>query len=260
MPAVRTDDGVSISYKALGAGPLHLLFLHGWGGSGGYWDGMLKYFDLNGLYAITPSYRGHGDSDKPTTGYTLERFAKDMFAVANDANADRFVLVGFSMSGKYAQYMTLMEPDRVLGEVLIAPCGAGELAFPEEMARSWCDAVGNRHRIKELLTPFYALPAKPELMDAFLDDFVKIPRVALEQTIHMFAKTSFIEKVKAIRAPTLVIAGVDDPVLTPEYMRQNLIAQIPGSRLVVLPCGHEIPHEMPSETAALLSAFVAGLR
>lgn len=260
MPTVRTDDGVNISYQTFGAGPRDLLFLHGWGGSGAYWDEMLKHVDLTGLRAITPSYRGHGDSDKPATGYTLERFAKDMFAVADHAKANRFVLVGFSMSGKYAQYMTLMEPDRVFGQVLIASCAASELPFPEETARSWCDAVGNRDRIKVLLAPFITLPIKPELMEAFLDDFVRIPQVALAETIKMFAATSFIDRVKAIRAPTLIIGGAFDPLLTPDYLRQNLIAQIPGSRLVVLPCGHETPQEMPSETAALLDAFLAGLR
>ncbi len=56
MPTVRTDDGVNIAYKTLGVGPRDLLFLHGWGGSGAYWDEMLKHLDLTGLRAVTPSY------------------------------------------------------------------------------------------------------------------------------------------------------------------------------------------------------------
>lgn len=32
-----------------------------------------------------------------------------------------------------------------------------------------------------------------------------------------------------------------------------------GSRWSRLPCGHEIPQEMPHQTAAILKAFVAGL-
>ncbi|MCI0721611.1 MAG: alpha/beta hydrolase [Acidobacteria bacterium] len=56
-----------------------LLFLHGWGGSARYWDEALKNLDLTGLRAITTSFRGHGDSDTPATGYCIERFAEDMF-------------------------------------------------------------------------------------------------------------------------------------------------------------------------------------
>src|SRR5262245_15764576 len=78
MPNVRAGDGVTISYSTAGDGPLNLLFLHGWGGSGRYFDEMLKHMRLAGLRAVLPSYRGHGDSDKPATGYTLEQFANDM--------------------------------------------------------------------------------------------------------------------------------------------------------------------------------------
>jgi len=30
---VHTDDGVTIAYTTIGAGPRNLLFSHGWGGS-----------------------------------------------------------------------------------------------------------------------------------------------------------------------------------------------------------------------------------
>ncbi len=260
MPTAHTDDGIKISYQAFGEGPRNLLFLHGWGGSGAYWDEMLQQMDLIGLRAITPSYRGHGDSDKPATGYTLERFARDIFAVADHAGANTFVLVGFSMSGKFAQYMTVTQPERVRGLVLVAPAAASALSFPAELARTWCDAAGRRDLIREILAPFIRIPIKGELMDAFVEDFVKIPRVALEETVNMFSKISFIERVKEIRAPTLVLGGAHDPILTPDYLRQEVIGHIPRARLVILPCGHEIPQEMPAETAALLTAFLAGLR
>ena len=57
MPTVRTDDDVRISYKTIGDGPRDLLFLHGWGGSGSYFDEMLKHVDLN---ACAQSFRATG--------------------------------------------------------------------------------------------------------------------------------------------------------------------------------------------------------
>jgi pimeloyl-ACP methyl ester carboxylesterase len=53
--------------------------MHGWAGAGAYFDETLKYLDLTGLRAITFDLRGHGDSDKPDTGYSDERFARDAF-------------------------------------------------------------------------------------------------------------------------------------------------------------------------------------
>ena len=104
--------------------------MHGWGGSGAYFDELLNYLDLTGLRAITFDLRGHGDSDKPEAGYTLERFARDAFAVADAAGAERVIVVGFSMSGKFGQYLACLRPDRVGGQVLVAGCPVGEIPSP----------------------------------------------------------------------------------------------------------------------------------
>src|SRR5437879_4228710 len=112
---VRTDDGVTIAYTVRGEGPRTLLFMHGWGGAstGFLWNELLAHLDLTGLCAICADFRGHGDSDKVETGYTHERFAQDMFAVADQERVDQLVLVGFSMAGKFAQYMPYLAPQRV---------------------------------------------------------------------------------------------------------------------------------------------------
>jgi pimeloyl-ACP methyl ester carboxylesterase len=259
MPTLRTDDGVSISYKTSGLGPRTFLLMHGWGGSAAFWDEMLKHVDLAGLRAIATSFRGHGDSEKVTAGYTLDRFAKDVIAVADQTEADEFVLVGFSMSGKYAQHIALAHSDRVRGLILIAPIGAGEFPLPVETARTFCDAVGSRERILDAFAPTIKMPIRAEVMETYLRDFVRIPRGALEETMNMFCHTSFADRVKAIGVPTLVIGGVADPFVPPDYLRTELIGRIAQARLVVLPCGHHLPMEMPAETAALVTAFLAGL-
>jgi pimeloyl-ACP methyl ester carboxylesterase len=50
--------------------------------------------NLQGLQIIAPSYRGHGDSDKPSAGYTLDQFAMDVLSGADAEGARQFVLVG----------------------------------------------------------------------------------------------------------------------------------------------------------------------
>src|SRR3984893_3542415 len=100
-------DGVRIFYRVQGEGASTVLFMHGWAGSGAYFDQTLKYLDLTGLRVITMDLRGHGDSDKPDNGYTDDQFAKDAFAVADNAGADKIAVVGFSMSGRFAQYLSV---------------------------------------------------------------------------------------------------------------------------------------------------------
>src|SRR5215207_6163116 len=102
MNTVRTSDNIQLAYNVYGDGPLNLLFMHGWAGSGAYFDELLQQLDLRGLRAITYDLRGHGASDKPVIGYDLDSYARDALAVADAANAPRFVAVGFSMSAKFA--------------------------------------------------------------------------------------------------------------------------------------------------------------
>ena len=107
MPAVTTDDGVAISYATAGEGPPHLLFMHGWAGSGRYFDATIEHLDLTRLRAVTYDLRGHRESDPATDGYTLERIAADALAVADAAGLEQFVVVGFSMSAKFGQYVSV---------------------------------------------------------------------------------------------------------------------------------------------------------
>ena len=144
MAVAQSDDGARISYETSGNGSLPLVLLHGWGGSASYWREMVSQLDLAGLRVIVPSYRGHGDSDKAATGYTLDQLAKDVLAVADTAGAQRFVLVGFSMSGKFAQYIAAVHPQRVRGLVLIGPVPATEFSVPAEVVKAWCDAQHDR--------------------------------------------------------------------------------------------------------------------
>jgi pimeloyl-ACP methyl ester carboxylesterase len=73
------------------------------------------------------------------------------------------------------------------------------------------------------------------------------------------ACTSFAERVAGLRTPTVVVGGLHDAMFAPDALRTGVAAPLPGARLALLDCGHEIPLERPGELAALLEAFLAGL-
>ena len=258
MPFADGEDGTRIAYEVHGEGSLKVILLHGWGGSSSYWRDLVKHLNLEGLQIIAPSYRGHGDSEHAPTGYTLDQFAKDVLSVAEDAGAERFVLVGFSMSGKFAQYLAALHPKHVLGLVLIAPVPASEFPVPAETVKSWCDTQHDRNAaFNTILAPFTKIPVKRELTELFLDDFGKAARIGLEETLNICG-LSFVDQAKKIRIPTLVLAGSYDPLPTPDMLKSTTMTEVTRARMVTVPCGHEIPQEMPEQTAALLEAFLAG--
>jgi len=257
---VRTDDGVDIEYQVYGSGPITLFFQHGWGNAADFWDHIFnEHLDLTGLRCIAASYRGHGGSGKAGSGYTHDRFARDMFAVADAAGADRFVLVGFSMAAKFCRYMAYLEPGRVWGQVLIAPPGPEPPGVPREAFAPWLEAAPDPPRFRPILSQFITQPVREDLLDRYCASAASASRAALEGTIDMLYE-SIVDEVSGVRMPTLIIAGAGDPILTPDYVKRFVVDFIPGARLITLPCGHEAPIEMPKETAWILQAFVAGLQ
>ncbi|HEY8284651.1 MAG TPA: alpha/beta hydrolase, partial [Chloroflexota bacterium] len=100
---------------------------------------------------------------------------------------------------------------------------------------------------------------QPELLDRYCAMVAQTPREALEDTMHMFNDTSIVEEVKQFRVPTLVICPTDDPLGSPDQVRQGILALLPHARMALLNCGHEIPLELPQEAAGLVEAFLAGL-
>src|SRR5438093_12615075 len=79
--SARTDDGVTIAYRVRGDGPRAVLFMHGWAGSGAYFEQTLKRLDLTALRLITIDMRGHGASDEPDNRWSLVRVPKLGIAV-----------------------------------------------------------------------------------------------------------------------------------------------------------------------------------
>ncbi|MBV9085576.1 MAG: alpha/beta hydrolase [Acidobacteriaceae bacterium] len=260
--AVRTEDGTSLFYWSAGDGPRTLLFVHGWGGSGSgrFWAPLLQHLDLSGIRLIAADLRGHGRSDKIRAGFTTETFARDMFALLEHAATNRPIVVGYSMSAKWAQWMSSMAPERVAGQILISPAPALALPLTDDILIDWLKAARDRSYFNAWLRQFIRHPLAPEIVDAYFEDVSSTAEHTLRETFNMCRTGEFASALSATRAPTLGICGIYDPVLSPELMRKEVVDRIPGARMALLDCGHEIPLEKPLETAALIEAFVAALR
>lgn len=256
---MQTNGGVELAYETRGEGPQDLFFLHGWAGSGAYFDETVERLDLTGLRVITADIRGHGSSSAVESGFTHEQIARDAFAVADEVGADALVVVGFSMSARFVQYMPLIAPERVRGLVLIAGCPTGEIPLPQEMLADWYSREGDADRMIELVQTFMAKPVARDVLEPFGRDAAKVRRLALEQTMVMCTSTSFAERVGEIDVPTLVVGGIHDQIFTPDVLRAGVVAPLPRARLVLVDAAHEIPLEEPGVLAALIEAFVAGL-
>ena len=257
MPETLSTSQTRIAYNIAGNGPVDVLFMHGWAGSGAYFDDVVQHLDLTSLRAITFDLRGHGNSAPALSGYGLDELAADAISVADAAGADRFVVVGFSMSAKFAQYVTSVHHDRVLGQILVAGCPVGELAMPAEMLADWYGRAGDPNQMIDLVRQYATAPIPEEVLQRFGRRAATVPLAALQGTMNAVTSTSFVVKTGAATVPTLIIGGQNDPLFTPELLREGVATPIADAELQLLDCGHEIPVERPAELARMIQTFTA---
>jgi len=259
MPSVKAHDGVLLHYEVRGDGPLTLLFMHGWSSTGSYFDETLDYLDLAGLRVVSLDLRGHGASGKPDHGYTDEQIAVDALTVADAVKADQVVPVGFSMSGRFAQYVALLAPSRIRGLVLVAGCPASPIPLPEATRRDWVSRVGDPQALAAVTAMFITRPVDSAVLDRLGRGAAMACETALNATLGLCMKESFADRLREIRVPTIVVGGIHDPIFPPEALRDAVAGRLARARTVFLNSNHEVPIEQPREMAAILEAFVAGL-
>ena len=65
MPTISNTSIGEIAYQTRGEGRTALLVMHGWAGSGGYFDAMVEQLPPDELYSIVLDLPGHGGRPHP---------------------------------------------------------------------------------------------------------------------------------------------------------------------------------------------------
>lgn len=113
-------DGVSIYYtksESEDKKPV-LIFIHCWSCDKSYWQTTIEYFNHK-YTTIAIDLAGHGDSGLGREDWTIENYAKDVEAVAEQENFDNIILVGHSMGGSVALYAAQLLGEKVKALIAI---------------------------------------------------------------------------------------------------------------------------------------------
>jgi pimeloyl-ACP methyl ester carboxylesterase len=79
---------------------------------------------------------------------------------------------------------------------------------------------------------------------------------ALETLRSTFDPRSVVAKTRGVRAPTLVVWGSENRIVSPR-LGQKLAREIHGARFEVIDAGHALQEERPVELARTIGAFLA---
>ncbi|MBE3043103.1 alpha/beta hydrolase [Candidatus Bathyarchaeota archaeon] len=95
---VLTGDGVKISYAQSGPPDgRQILFIPGWHQAAAEWRKQVEHFSGAGFRVTTYDMRGHGESEKPDSGYRISRFAADLNDLLGELELTDVTIVGHSM-------------------------------------------------------------------------------------------------------------------------------------------------------------------
>ncbi|KAK3295015.1 Alpha/Beta hydrolase protein [Chaetomium fimeti] len=95
---LTTSDGIRLTYTQTGpaSGP-PILFITGWRQAAIEWRKQSTYFSEAGFRVTTFDLRGHGDSEEPSFGYRISRFAADLDDLLTHLDLRDVAIVGHSM-------------------------------------------------------------------------------------------------------------------------------------------------------------------
>lgn len=246
--------GQHIHYIEAGQGPAVIL-LHGLGGTKEYWDANFaalaaKYH----VYAL--DQLGFGQSDKPMMDYTITTWVDFLQGFMQSQNIPKATVVGNSLGGWIALDFTATHPEMVDKLVLVDASGlAGkipiDLLAPSSIA-AWRTLLASIFYNKKIVTDDVA-------KQAFTDRLRNNDGYTIERTLAGFARPQFEDdKLKAIHAPTLVVWGRNDELISVDDARK-FGNGIPGARVVVVEqCGHVPQIEKPAEFNRAVLEFLGG--
>lgn len=262
IKSIELPNRVKLQYVEQGdpAG-VPVILLHGITDSWRSFELPLVYMPPS-IRAFAISQRGHGDSDRPRSGYDPRDFAADVAAFIDVLKLQRAVIVGHSMGSVVAQRFALDYADRVLGVALVGSF-VGMRDNPSVL--EFWNAVTE---LSDPIDPDFALefqqstlaqPIPPAYLDAVVRESLKVPARVWRSALEGLMGVDYSGELSKVEAPTLIIWG-DQDSFCPRGDQDALAAAIKDSRLMVYHgAGHAVHWEEPERFASDLAAFAEGL-
>ncbi len=259
-------NGLEFAYLEDGSGPL-VLMLHGFPDTAHTWDDLRPRIAAKGYRAVSPYTRGYHPTAIPDRDADQETLARDILALIEALGADRAIVIGHDWGAGAAYGAAALGPDRVAKLFTLA------IPHPATLKPSLKKLWGVRHFAVYKLpgaanrfarNDFAALPA---ICKRWSPDWSPDPRefdpvrecfsnpASLNAAFGYYRTLSPIPSVSLktkITVPTVVFAGLDDPVAEPaDYRRaasmfsgEYVVEEVPG--------GHFMHREHPDVVAERL--------
>lgn len=227
------------------------------GTSTALWDGVAP--GLSARHRVVRwDLPGHGRSpaDLIGPGATVGDLAGLVLALADSLGVDRFAYAGVSLGGAVGLHLAARHPERVVRLAVVCSSAhfGGDTPWRERAALARREGLAGLadSAPRRWFTPGFAVPR-------LVADLRAADPGAYAACCDALAAYDMRGSLAAVRAPTLVVAGCEDPATPPAHARE-ISEGVPGATLVELAgASHLAPAERPEAvTEALLAHFAGG--
>jgi pimeloyl-ACP methyl ester carboxylesterase len=215
------------------------------------------------VHAFALTQRGHGDADRPASGYRTRDFAADVAAFADALRLGPVVVVGHSMGSTNAKRFAIDYPARTRGLVLVGTFATYRnnptlVEFWQSAVSTLTDPI-DPDFAREFQESTLARRLSPAFLETVVRESLKVPARVWRAAFEGFLEDDFASELGEIAAPTLVLWG-DRDRFARRTDQDALVAGIAGSRLAVYEgTGHALHWEEPERFAVELTSFVEGV-
>ncbi|NGN94204.1 3-oxoadipate enol-lactonase [Nocardioides sp. KC13] len=223
------------------------------------WDENLANLERH-FRVVRYDTRGHGASPVPASPYTIDDLVDDVVALLDRLGVERAHFVGLSLGGMTGMRLAAREPERV--DRLVLLCTGAHLA----PSSAWRDraatvrADGTRAVAEAVVARWFTpgfLEAAPDVKASCEAMVAATPAEGYAGCCEVIAAMDLRPDLPAITAPTLAIAGADDPATPPPHLEEIAEAVEDGRLLVVPDSAHLANAQQPG---TITRAIVEHLR
>lgn len=235
-------NGIEIHYEIEGSGPW-LTMSHSLACNLHMWDPQMPVLTKK-FKVLRFDTRGHGQSSAPAGEYNLDQMADDVKGLLDALKIKQTHWAGLSMGGMIGQAFALKYPG-VFQSMVLADTASRR---PPEAATMWGDRIkiareqGMEALVESTLARWFTEPYRnshKDVMKRIGDDIRNTPVNGFIGCCHAISRLDYLDRLKEIKVPALIMVGEQDHGTPPEAARviqQNL----PGSELKIIPSAAHI--------------------
>lgn len=244
-----------------------ILLIHGWGGSGSYWQHTARALSQT-VRVIVPDLLGTGRSQPVKKAQNMFDQVDSLIGILNELDLKQVQVVGHSMGSAMSLLLADAQPRRIERLVITSMC----FFLSESQEKVYRSIMKFMHLTMRFRPPilayvpgvarfmamryFYRIPDDPPLLKQGLVDYLGLDFDTAVACADDAASPAIPAAGKRLQIPVLLVACRQDQVMPVENVDYTA-SLIPNCQVIWMDqCGHLPMVEKPDEYIAILKNFL----